>query len=100
MTGAELSKGVVLEASPLPKWRVSALEQPETGDEIGQPHRFGVSGVQSPEDRKKDASSSSLSYSSDGWRQPFVLLIDDVVRLLNWHALRGLPIDQNHSKYG
>lgn len=72
-------QGVILETSPLPKWRASALQHPDTHETDDSPHSFKVSSIDSRERRASTNLRSSVSCMSDGWRKPFVLLIDDVV---------------------
>lgn len=67
--------GIILEASPLPTWPASALEAPQPPAGLdAEPNAFRVTNDSTPH------SASSLRFQSDGWRQPFVMMVDDVVR--------------------
>lgn len=77
MTKERPHNGIILETEPLVLWRAAALEphDPTLDTEPGQQSTFGIA----PSD--DNIPPLRLPYFGDGWRMPFVLLIDDVVSI-------------------
>ncbi|KAF2099729.1 alpha/beta knot [Rhizodiscina lignyota] len=77
MAAGRAHNGVILDASPLPRWTIAALG--ETDDFRRKPDEWDTIFRLFTSRASNKQELSSLSYRSDGWRYPLVLCIDDVL---------------------
>ncbi|KAI9672925.1 MAG: hypothetical protein M1829_004475 [Trizodia sp. TS-e1964] len=74
MSGGRPHNGYILEASPLPKLPSTGLETVSLGQK-----EFGVTlDHQSREDEQINGTKGSIKWNDEGWRYPFILMLDEI----------------------